>query len=144
MENIILSKSGTQVTIHTFNDEENFEKETEKITPPQSSGNWASGPKDTKIVDLLRIEKRITFDGYLAAGTVSGDSSSTVAGKKTDLKTIHESGGVVNMTYEGSTFTVNFEKMNIRRVIGDGDHTVLKDGEVGFEVKMTVIRGVNL
>lgn len=144
MENIKFVKNSKTVTIHTFSDEENLEKNNKLITPPQASGNWNSGPKTTKIIDLLRIEKRITFDGHLVTGTVSGDSSSTAQGRKDDLKTIFESGGVIGMAYEGTSFAVNFEKVNIKRVIGDGDHTVLADGETGFTVKITVVRGEDL
>ena len=84
--NVTMTKDGTSVEIDTINDEEIFNKTITPIQSPQSSNNWSSGKKDTKILDLLRIQERINIDGTLS--TTSTDTAST---KKANLKVIFKS-----------------------------------------------------
>jgi hypothetical protein len=151
VDNVILSKNNLVVTIDTEpTDEENLTKTITIISEPKSTGEQESnpasgdyGPNTTKILDLLsKVEQRITIDGFLSNGTVSGDTSSTAVGRKADLKNIFLGGGEISMTYEGSTFTVNMDKLSIRRVPVDNNTGI--DGVVEFSVKFTCIRGEDL
>ena len=135
--NITLTHGSTSVEIAVIIDEEILNKILTKITPPVSSANYDAGKKDTKLVDLLRIEERINIDGHLIT-----DSTNNSSAKKANLKTIFKAGGVFSITYEGDTYNGNLEKLSIKKHISDG--TEPKTNEVGYDVKFTLIKGVNL
>ena len=100
--NIILDEGGDNaLTIYTTSCEKIYSKKLTAITPPQSTANKGDGPKDTKIVDLLRIEVRFTVKGLID----SADESK--------IQNLFNIGGVFNMKYKGSTFVINSEKLTI-------------------------------
>jgi len=100
--NIILDEGGTNaLTVYTESCEKIYSKKILGITPPTSTGNQESGPKNTKIVDLLRIEIRFSVRGSI-------DSAD-----ETKIQNLFNAGGVFNMKYKGSTFTINPEKITI-------------------------------
>ena len=100
--NIILDEDGTnELTIYTESCEKIKSKKLTGITPPQSTANFGSGPKNTKIVDLLRIETRFTVRGMIASAD------------ETKFENLIEAGGVLKMTYKSTDFYVNFEKITI-------------------------------
>jgi hypothetical protein len=160
--NIILSQVGVTrkngssftnpltVTIMTYpTDEEIITKSIFSIPSPKTTsaqeGDTSSpdyGANSTKFVDILnKVEDRITIDGSLVNGTMSGDSSTLALDRKKDLKKIVTGGGVFNMTYEGETFLVNTDQISVRKTSGtvtDSDEFV----EV-YNVKFTAIKGVN-
>ena len=148
--NIVLVKNSLQVTIATRQDEETGVKIISPLTFPTTSAKWENGPKTTKIVDLLRIEKRVTYNGYLSnnlnpdSGTgLSNDTSQTAEGKKADFKSIFEAGGVVTVyAADGTTFTANFDKYSIKRIVSDGQSNNYDEAE--FEIMFTVVKGVDL
>jgi len=139
--NIVFTKGSTVVTLFTNSVDESYTKILAVITPPVGSANYASGPKDNKLVDLLRVTHRFEIDGYIVAteGSYgSGDTSSTVAGKRTDLIAIFQGGGTFTMSYSGTDYTVNTEKLSVKELPEDSD-TVTK-----FELKMSLIVGENI
>ena len=140
--NVILSKNGIQVTLSTTMDEEILNNAAQAITYPNSKANWGSGAKDVKILDLQRIERKISVEGWLANGFGSGDTNSNATDKKTNLRTIFKSGGTISMTYEGSTFTGIMDKLAIKRVADDSESNPPDKGE--YFVKFSIIEGVNL
>ena len=160
--NVIISQSGVTrkdgssftnpltVTIMTIpTDEENVTKSLIPIPSPKSTKSQERdttsddyGPKDTKYVDILnKVEDRITVDGALVNGTISGDSSTTALNRKKDLIKIVKGGGVFNMTYEGETFLVNIDKLSVRNTSG----TVTTSDEFiqHYTIKFTAVKGVN-
>jgi hypothetical protein len=122
--NIILGTGGSAVTIRTTNVEKIYNKTLIKITPPQSTANWASGSKDTKIVDLLRVELRFAVDGLVD----DGDQAA--------LEALFNSGGVFNMTWDGTSYDVNMDKLSITKSAG------AENSEKA--VKFTAVVGVNI
>ena len=142
--NVILQKDGVQLTIDTYGEpEHNLVKKLTSITTPTQKQNWGSGPQDTKILDLLIIEERFNFDGYISQGAYSGDTHSDIADRKDDLVNMFKAGGVITVQWDGKTFTANMEKLNVRKVIDD-DNPDKYDGEVGYIVKFTLIKGVDM
>ena len=138
---ITLTKGSTVVTLFTSSVDETFTKTLVTISPPQSRQNWTNGPKDSKIVDLLRIAHRFEIDGFIAAteGTYGqSDTSSTVAGKRTNLISIFNGGGTLTMEYSGTNYTVNIEKLSIKELPEDSA-TVTK-----LDLKMGLIVGVDI
>ena len=123
--NIILDSGGTNaLTVYTESCEKIYSKILVKITPPQSSANRSSGPKDTKISDLLRIEIRFNARGTIA----SADES-----KIQNLLTL---GGVFKFTYKTVDYNVNYEKLVVR------DDNKSENDET--PVLFTVIVGVDI
>ncbi len=100
--NIILDEGGTNaLTVYTTSCEKIYSKKIVGVTPPQSTANYASGPKDTKIVDLLRIEVRFAVKGVIN----SADESK--------IQNLFNAGGVFNMKYKTIPFAINMEKLTI-------------------------------
>ena len=102
-----------QVTIGIDKDTQNGTKTLVLLTPPQSSINWSSGKKDTKMLDLQRIEERVTIDGMLITGHSAGTTNVDVgdgtgnntyteqvnsSDKKDDFIEIFNAGGQVWVT----------------------------------------------
>ena len=123
--NIILAEGETdELTVYTTSCEKIYSKKLVAITPPQSTANYGSGPKDTKVVDLLRIEVRFTVKGLIN----SADESK--------IQNLFNAGGVFNMEYKGSTFAINSEKLTITN-----DNKTEQDETT---VMFTALVGVNL
>lgn len=124
--NIVLGEGANAVTIYCTEVEEIYTKKFTAVTPPQSTANWAAGPKSTKIVDLLRIEVRLNVqNAYI-------DSVD-----KSKLKALINAGGVFQVAWDGDTYYANPEKVSIK--IGG------KGGEQDeIPVSMTMLVGVNL
>jgi len=160
-ENVILSQNGVirkdgtsfinplTVTIMTKpTDELVLTKALQTIPVPKSTKNQESdtsdpnyGNNDLKIIDILnKVEERVSIDGSLINGTISGDSSTTAIGRKRDLIKIVKGGGIFNMTYEGETFTINIDNLSIKNISG----TINNDEFVEqYIVKFTGLKGVN-
>lgn len=101
--NILLGTGGSQFTVYTTKVEKIYSKKLVGITPPQSTANWAAGPKDTRIVDLLRIEIRFSVNGHVD----DGDQAA--------LEALFLSGGVFNMSWDGTDYDINIEKLTITK-----------------------------
>ncbi len=123
--NIILDEGGeNELTIYTESCEKVYSKTFTGITPPQSTANYASGPKDTKIVDLLRVEIRFTVRGSINSAD------------ETKLQNLVTAGGVINFKYKEATFTVNQEKLTItNKGTTENDET---------DIFFTALVGVNI
>jgi len=110
-DNIILDKGGTnQITIYTILVEEIINKKITEIDPPQSSANWSSGPKTSKLVDLLRTNERFAVTGLINKSD------------KSKMKNIINTGGVLVMEWEDEDFNVNLDKETITTDDREDDH----------------------
>ena len=85
MTNVIIVKGAYTVTIHTVEVTEDFANRL-RVTPiPQTKQNQSSGPKDTKIADLLMITHNLLIRGHINA-----TSTKTAKEVLDDLKEIFE------------------------------------------------------
>ena len=125
VNNLILGSGDSAVTVYTELVEEIFTKIVTVVKAPQSSANWESGPKTTKIVDLLRVEYRYNIRGFI-------NSIDT-----TKLQALFDQGGVFNMTWDGSSFNVNCDKLVITKSPKNGEQDDRK-------VQITVIKGSDM
>lgn len=123
--NITLGTGEGAITLHTTTVKKIYSKLLIKITPPQSTSNWESGPKDTKIVDLLRIEIRFTVNAYI-------DSTDQSA-----LEALVNGGGIFNMTWKGINYNINVEKIEI-------DEFDSKEETDEIKIMFTALVGVNI
>ena len=123
--NVILDQGGTNaLTVYTTSVEKVYSKKFTSLTPPQSTANYESGPKDTKIVDLLRIEIRFTVKGWINSAD------------ETKLESLITGGGVIKFTWKSVDHNINFEKI----VITNDDKTENDETRIMF----TSLVGVNL
>ena len=127
--NITLDSGGpNEHTVYTIRIEEIISKKLEVLPIPQTSANWNQGKKDTKIVDLLRIEDRFNIDGYI-------DYTS-----RSKLWNLFGAGGVFKMLYNGNSYYCNFEKLTITEVPEDKDTAEPRY----YQVKFTTVIGEDL
>ena len=124
-EGYTITDMGDAVIIYTAKATENLTKGLIVQTPPQSTKNKASGPKDTWIVDLQRVEERYTIRGFID----SGDRSK--------VNTLFKAGGVFNLFLEDEIFSINSDKMEIADMDADSEND---ERAINF----TAIVGVNL
>jgi len=141
---ITASVSGvsTVVTIDTTKMEQVLNNALTVLSFP-SMPQEGDTPKETKIIDLLRIERRYNVDGHITYGKPSGDSSTTAKDRKDDLIAIFDANGIFTFTWEGSDKTGIMDKLTMNKVFSDGLDPA-NDGEVGYDVKFTIIEGEDL
>ena len=124
-DSYIITDSATVIVVYVELVDEIYNKLLKLIKKPQSSANWDRGPKDTKIVDLLRVEYRYSIRGYI-------DSAS-----KTDIQALFIKGGIFLMYWDGSRFDVNMDKLTVSKSSKFGEQDERK-------VIFTVVEGINL
>jgi hypothetical protein len=124
VNNVVIG-TGTTVTIYTTSVKKTYVKKLVSISPAQSSANWAAGPKTTKVVDLLRVEIRFTVNGLI-------DSAD-----QDNLEGYFTQGGVFNMTWDGASYSVNMDKLEIDKSPKAGEQDER-------EVTFTAVVGANI
>ncbi len=134
-DNITIVAGGNTTTIFPIKIEETLTKNITPIAYPTTQQSWSNGPTKPKILDLLRIIRRFTINGYIKDSEV------------TQFKGIIEAGGVFTMNYAGSSYTVNMEKCSVTEVpedaTGTGGPSGTKDPE-HLAVLFTLVEGENL
>ena len=130
--NIILSKGGTQVTISTTKSEFILNKAVTTLKIPNTGTTY--DPTKSKTLDLNLVERRFSVDGQITDSLGSGDTSSTATGKYTDLQTIIFNKGVITMSYRGTDWTIQIDKISITEV-PTGEETAPS----AYDVKFTCI-----
>ncbi len=140
VNDLTLAKGGITVTIYTDTIAENFTNKIFIITPAQSTANQASGQKDNKIVDLLRIVHQLVIKGYIA-----GTATKTAKEVKAELVSIYKgaatAGGVTTLTYDVNTYDGFIEKLNVVEKAEDSPAETIRDS-ARYEVAITFVEGI--
>lgn len=141
----VLTKGSLQVTLAVTSFRIVWNKTLQvKLTSPQTKSNWGNGPKTTKLLDLLRVEKAFVVGASIVEGLGSGDSSSVAEDKLNDLLGIIEAGGVFAFAYGGTSYNVNLDGIiNVEEQFGLDGGTE-SDGMERYTVQMTIIQGEDL
>ncbi len=142
---ITLVKGSYTVTIDAIQVTENYSNKLFIITPPQTKQNQASGVKDNKAVDLLRITHEIIIRGALApTATKSSDDV------RSDLIRILQGAGVsgtpIVVTYSShpdSPMNMFMEKCMIQENPIDSDPAVGDTDLSKYIVQITLIEAVS-
>lgn len=144
---------GTAVTVYVIEIDDAFSSKLFLITPPQSKNNQSSGPKDSKIVDLLRITRILVI-----TGEITGTSALTANQVKEDLIDIYTStgqnGGLVKLSYDGvgrelttsgaaTTIKGIIEKVAFKENHADEPSSPPEDF-AKFTVQMTFLEGIQI
>jgi len=125
--NIVLDKGGSnQLTVYTTIVEEIMNNKITKVVPATGTANVGSGPKDTKLVNLLKITKLFIVDGKI----LSAD--------RTKLKNIFDAGGTIVMEYSGTDYNISLEKISIKEEPEDAGSS----NPEYYLIKMNCIIGV--
>jgi len=139
---IQFEKGSYSVDLHADNVSEEYTNKLVVLSLPQTATNQASGKKDTKILDLLRITHQFVIKGYIAA-----TATKTAKDIKNDLITLAngsgEAGGEITMTYDGDTYTGYLEKVVAIKESSDSPDDESTD-EVKYSLALTFIVGVEV
>ena len=130
MNEITISKGGITVTIYSIEVDDAFSNKFAVLTPAQSRNNQSNGPKDNKIVDLLRITRTIVMTGHITGtSTINGDAANKTASEiKRDLIKIYAGAGA-----DGGLVTLNYDGLG-RSLTTDADATSIQGliEKIGF------------
>lgn len=100
--NIILDEGGdNELTVYTTSCEKVYSKVLKGITPPQNRSNYKLGPKDTRIMDTLRVERRFVVKGSIDSANES------------KIENLFNAGGIFSMKWKDITFSINQGKLAI-------------------------------
>lgn len=124
-DSYFITDSTKVVVVYVELMDEIYNKMLRLIKKPQGSANWSLGPKDTKIVDMLRVEYRYSVRGYI-------DSAS-----KSDIQALFIKGGIFLMYWDGGRFNVNMDKLTVSKSSKFGEQDERR-------VIFTVVEGINL
>lgn len=139
MQEITITSGAYTVTIYSTTIVDKLKNKLFLITPGTSLSNYTVGPKDTKIVNLLRITREININqGYIAAS-----STKTAKEVKQDLITIFKGGFASNistLTYDGESLNGFIEDIQITEEARDitGDYP---DDAVRYQVQLNFVVG---
>jgi hypothetical protein len=138
---ITITKNNVTVTIYTQEVTTNFTNKLFPITPPTSPSKGEDGPKDVKLVNLLRVTKEIN----ITRGAIVGTDVLTVKQVKDQLISIFngasENGGVATLTYDGDSYTGYIEKLAMTEKASDEPDTVGTD-YAKYDVQLNFLVGV--
>lgn len=90
--NLTLTKGAFSVEIHTVQIEDGFTNKVFKITPGTGKQTQAAGPKENKVIDLLRITRTFRLMGHLLNNAEKKNLVKIIEGAETD-------GGGITFTY---------------------------------------------
>jgi len=149
------TKGGYSVGIETNSVSEEYTNKLIPLILAQSSTNQASGKKDTKIIDLLRITHQFVIKGYItniadatsATNDTSGGSTSLTAKQiKDNLKTLatgaKTDGGEITMSYDGDDLEGYIEKIVVTNEAKDYPSSPSVD-VLKYELAITFVVGVS-
>ncbi len=143
--NITIAKGTLSVTIHPQETAEEISNKLTVIPIPQTADNQATGTKDTKIMDLLRLTHTLIVRGYITAS-----STATAKEVKAQLINIIEgasiNGGTCTLTYDSKPFKGYIEKFIITEKAQDDPVGAGYTGtdHARYELNLTFIEGVSV
>ena len=135
------SKGSNSVELDADRVDEELKNKLITLTLATSTSNQASGVKNTKIVDLLRITEQYSIKAYI---TKSGSDSAKDI--KDTLKLIakgsNENGGVITMTYDGDSIEGYLESVVCTKMAKDHPDTETEE-EVKYECQIVFVKGTS-
>lgn len=108
---VIIDQGGAnEFTLYAERVEEDWQKNLIIIEIPQSTSNQGLGPKASRILDLLKLSKSITFTGFISSNDLS------------TYRAWRETGGTFTVSYDGLTRSVNYQKTNMTKDGSPDEH----------------------
>ena len=117
--NVILDAGGTnQLTVYSSQIVETWNKDIKLIKRPQTKSAAASGPKATKILDLLKVEQRFELRGFIDKAD------------KTKARNVLKTKGPVTITnYDSESLSGVFDKIEITKTSQEIKDMVVTAGD---------------
>lgn len=141
--NITFTNNGKRVTIATPRVEYalNNNLPSEPLSIPTTD---TTNSNPTKISNLLRIIERYVINGYIVTGMAPNGSSpverTNAMDVKEDLIGMAKRREVTIMNYEGTDYSVTFEKLSIKEQAMDiGDEA--PSGVIRYDIQCSVVVG---
>ena len=146
--NIVISKGSYSVEIQTISGTSENIKNVLKLivgSGGTTEQNQADGPKDTRVVDLLRIT-----EAYHIEGQITASSTKTAKQVKDDLRSIvlggGTAGGEITLLYEDESISGYIEDLVIKKI---GNDDVVGAGYTGkdsaeYTVTVEFVKGVRV
>ena len=103
--NVVIGSGDYAVTVYTNSVEKAFVKKLIIVDPPNAKDNAEDGPKSTIVVDRQRRILRFTVRGHIASADEDKLTHSYEIGSSDNRN--------VNLTFDGTTFSVNIEKFTV-------------------------------
>jgi len=133
--NLTLAKGAYSVTIHTITINENYKNRFNVLSLPQTKDNQSSGPKDSKVTDMLRITHTLAIKGAIISTS-----------DRNDLISIFKGGGVsgqpATLTYDSHPDTpLNIFPEGLT-IIENSKDTALAN-QYKYEVSLTLVEGIS-
>lgn len=133
-------KGNYDVDVHAEKFSESFKNKIFDITPAQTQQNQSSGPKETKLVDLLRIKHQIKIKAW-----ITPTNTKTAKQVKKELIKIHQGGetdgGTIEMTYDGDTYSGIIESLTIDEESDDANDSNMDEQQAKYQLDITFIEG---
>ena len=142
--NVVIAKGAYSVTLETIEVTESIKNILKVVAGKggQSEGNQASGPKNTIVVDLLRLTEAYHIEAYITA-----NATYTAKQIKDQLRTIVKGGGInggeITLTYEDENINGYIEDIVIKKSANDdvvGSGYTGKDS-VEYHVTLDFVKG---
>ena len=138
MTELTLSKGVYTVTIYASSVDDSYDNKIFMITPPTGRQKQDAGPKDTKVVDMLRLTRTFKITGYILSNTVKSDLIKIIEGAGVK-------GGSITLSYpdggDSTSFNVFIQNFSIKQVSSD-EPTSPPDDMAKFEVSISLVRGI--
>ena len=134
--NLTIQKGAYSVTIQTIEISEDYSNDFTTLAIPITKNNHATGPKDNKIMDLLRINHTIVIRGALTNTT---DRNNLIK----IFKGADVSGQPAKVTYNthpDTPLSMFPEKLMIKEYSTDN----ITANQYKYEVQLTLIEGVSM
>lgn len=137
---ITLSKGGYSVTIYATSVDEEFTNKLFPITPPTGTQNQDGGKKAVKIIDLLRITRKIVIKGHILNNTDKASLISIMNGG--GMK-----GGSMTLSYpdgaDAVSFNVFIDNFKINQKATDEPDSPPND-YAKYDLDITFIEGISI
>ena len=138
-DNVKFVGNGVTVYIATTAIKENFTNGVKVFSIPTKKAT----PNISSLINLNKVERRFTVDGYLCNGKLGTETYTTAEDKKNALTTMFGLGSVVVMTWEGTSNYVAIDKYEISYKSKDDKDSAV-DGEAIYNTKITCIVGSDI
>ena len=136
MTNLTLAKGSYSVTIQTVTINAEYKNKLTVLSFPQSKSNQASGPKDNKIIDLLKLTHSLAIKGAITSTT-----------DRNSLISIFKGGGVsgqaATLTYSSHPDTPLSVFPETLTVIENSKDTDTAN-QYKYEVALTLVEGISV
>ena len=143
-DDVRFTKGTYDVTVFTAKVTESVKNTLKKVAGKggQSKDNQSEGPKDTMIVDMLKIVNSYHIEAYLTK-----TDTKTAKQVKDDLKWIAEGaevdGGEVTMYYEDDEIDGYIETLTIDKIYNDNlvDNSYTSNDSAEYHITIEFIKG---